>query len=86
MVLQNVPTLRHILLDAAVYGNKKSYSSSNTPLTDGELDAIAKKLGLGRWNFYGAVYVRTNLYIHFPHRHILTPYRDQNPSAPSFSA
>jgi hypothetical protein len=25
MVLQNVPTLRHILLDAAVYGTKESY-------------------------------------------------------------
>ncbi|KAF8866568.1 putative D-lactate dehydrogenase [Acephala macrosclerotiorum] len=56
MVLQNVPTLRHILLDAAVYGNKKSYSSSDKPLTDEELDEIAKKLDLGRWNFYGAVY------------------------------
>lgn len=25
-------------------------------MTDGEMDAIAKKLNLGRWNFYGAVY------------------------------
>lgn len=25
-------------------------------MTDGEIDAIAKKLNLGRWNFYGAVY------------------------------
>lgn len=57
MVLQNVPTLRHILLDAAVYGDKKSYTSSDKPLTDDELDAICKKLDLGRWNFYGAVYV-----------------------------
>lgn len=56
MVLQNVPTLRHILLDAAVSGNKKSYSDSDGPLTDDDLDAIAKKLKLGRWNFYGAVY------------------------------
>ncbi|KAH8652730.1 putative D-lactate dehydrogenase [Tricladium varicosporioides] len=56
MVLQNVPTLRHILLDAAVYGNKKSYSSSNQPLTDDNLDDICKTLDLGRWNFYGAVY------------------------------
>lgn len=57
MVLQNVPTLRHILLDAAVYGDKKSYTSSDKPLTDDELDEICKKLDLGRWNFYGAVYV-----------------------------
>lgn len=56
MVLQNVPTLRHILLDAAVMGDRKSYSSSDQPLTDDELDGIAEKLGLGRWNFYGALY------------------------------
>lgn len=56
MVLQNVPTLRHILLDAAIHGDKKSYTSSGKPLNDQELDAIAKKLDLGRWNFYGAVY------------------------------
>lgn len=34
MVLQNVPTLRHILLDAAVSGTKKSYTDSDEPLTD----------------------------------------------------
>ena len=56
MVLQNVPTIRHILLDAAVFGDRKSYTSSSEPLNDEELDAIAKKLGLGRWNFYGALY------------------------------
>jgi hypothetical protein len=56
MVLQNVPTLRHILLDAAVDGPKKSYSNSDGPLTDEKLDEIAKKKKLGRWNFYGALY------------------------------
>jgi hypothetical protein len=56
MVLQNVPTLRHILLDAAVDGPKESYSNSDAPLTDEELDEIAKKKKLGRWNFYGALY------------------------------
>jgi hypothetical protein len=56
MVLQNVPTLRHILLDAAVSGSKASYTSSSDPLNDEELDAIAAKLKLGRWNFYGALY------------------------------
>ncbi|KAH0015685.1 FAD-linked oxidase-like protein, partial [Aureobasidium melanogenum] len=56
MVLQNVPTIRHILLDAAVMGDRKSYTDSDKPLNDDELDAIAKKLNLGRWNFYGAVY------------------------------
>ncbi|PIA92607.1 Vanillyl-alcohol oxidase [Cercospora beticola] len=56
MVLQNVPTMRHILLDAAVMGNRASYKKSPELLTDEELDDIAKKLNLGRWNFYGAVY------------------------------
>ncbi|KAF4982851.1 hypothetical protein FZEAL_1601 [Fusarium zealandicum] len=56
MVLQNVPTVRHVLLDAAVMGNRASYSSSKDPLNDQEIDAIAEKLNLGRWNFYGALY------------------------------
>lgn len=56
MILQNVPTLRHILLDAAVHGERTKYSNSDKPLNDKELDAIATKLNLGRWNFYGAVY------------------------------
>ena len=56
MILQNVLTLRHILLDAAVMGDRKSYTNSDKPLNDEELDAIANKLNLGRWNFYGAVY------------------------------
>ncbi|ETN44584.1 uncharacterized protein HMPREF1541_10254 [Cyphellophora europaea CBS 101466] len=56
MVLQNVPTLRHILMDAACMGDRASYSNSANPLNDEELDAIAEKLNLGRWNFYGALY------------------------------
>lgn len=56
MVIQNVPTIRHILLDAAVSGPKKSYTDSDVPISDTELDFIAKKLKLGRWNFYGALY------------------------------
>lgn len=57
MVLQNVPTIRHILLDAAVMGPKTDYTSKSEPLSDEELDGIAEKLNLGRWNFYGALYV-----------------------------
>lgn len=57
MVLQNVPTIRHILLDASVMGPKTQYTSSTDPIDDEGLDAIAKKLNLGRWNFYGALYV-----------------------------
>ncbi|KAJ5203156.1 vanillyl-alcohol oxidase [Penicillium cf. viridicatum] len=66
MALQNVPTIRHILLDAAVLGNKLSYSSKTEPLSDEDLDRIAKQLNLGRWNFYGALYgperIRTALW------------------------
>lgn len=61
MVLQNVPTIRHILLDASVMGHKSDYTSSTDPIDDEGLDAIAKKLNLGRWNFYGALYVSASL-------------------------
>jgi hypothetical protein len=57
MILQNVPTIRHILLDAGVLGTKTDYTSAEGPIDDAGLDAIAKKLNLGRWNFYGALYV-----------------------------
>lgn len=57
MVIQNVPTMRHILLDAGVMGKKTDYTSSTEPIDDAGMDAIAKKLNLGRWNFYGALYV-----------------------------
>lgn len=56
MVLQNVPSIRHILLDAAVLGTKKSYKDVDRPLTEEELVEIQHQLGLGRWNFYGALY------------------------------
>lgn len=59
MVLQNVPTIRHILLDAAVMGTKSDYTPTKGPLDDAALDVIAKQLNLGRWNFYGALYVWT---------------------------
>lgn len=62
MIIQNVPTLRHILLDAAMLGSKTDYTSdTQKPLSEGELDAIAQKLNLGRWNFYGALYVSPSL-------------------------
>ncbi|KAM3524248.1 hypothetical protein NHJ13051_004632 [Beauveria bassiana] len=56
MVLQNVPKLDNILVSAAMEGTRSSYTSSKELLTDVELDAIAEKLGLGRWNFYGCIY------------------------------
>ncbi|OIW29505.1 vanillyl alcohol oxidase [Coniochaeta ligniaria NRRL 30616] len=55
-ILQNVPSVRHILMDAAVMGDRAKYTSKTGPLNDEELDAIAAKLNLGRWNFYGAIY------------------------------
>jgi hypothetical protein len=33
MILQNVPTLRHILLDAAISSSKKSYTGSGELLS-----------------------------------------------------
>lgn len=42
MVIQNVPTLRHILLDAAVMGKKSHFVSDiNRPLEADQLDKIA---------------------------------------------
>lgn len=70
MILQNVPTLRHILLDAAVLAPKEKYTSDPTkPLGEAELDAIARKLNLGRWNFYGALYVCSTCAIQILRKH-----------------
>ncbi|KAH8664830.1 hypothetical protein BGZ61DRAFT_367222 [Ilyonectria robusta] len=56
MVIQNAPTIRNTLIDAAVYAPKSEYTSSKDVLTDAEIDSIAKKIGVGRWNIYGAMY------------------------------
>ncbi|EXL39888.1 hypothetical protein FOCG_17487 [Fusarium oxysporum f. sp. radicis-lycopersici 26381] len=56
MVLQNVPTVRHVLLDAAVMGSRDKFTTSKKPLNDKELDEISEKLNLGRWNIYRALY------------------------------
>ncbi|KAL1616436.1 hypothetical protein SLS56_011410 [Neofusicoccum ribis] len=56
MVMQNVPSLRYVLLDAGFSGQKSDYTSSKEPIDDAGVDAIAKKLNLGHWNFYGALY------------------------------
>lgn len=55
-ILQNVPTIRHILLDAAVRGSKSSWTSTKGPIGDDEINHIAQRLNLGRWNLYGALY------------------------------
>lgn len=46
MVLTNMPP----------QGTRAKYTDKSEPLQDKELDEIAAKLNLGRWNFYGAVY------------------------------
>ncbi|EWY84241.1 hypothetical protein FOYG_14001 [Fusarium oxysporum NRRL 32931] len=56
MVLQFVPTVRHVLLDAAVIGSRDKFTTSKKPLNDKELDEISEKLNLGRWNIYRALY------------------------------
>ncbi|KAJ5994679.1 D-lactate dehydrogenase, partial [Penicillium waksmanii] len=56
MVIQNVPTMRSVLMDAAVANPRKHYLKEERPFTEEELDQICKDLDLGRWNFYGALY------------------------------
>lgn len=56
MVIQNAPTIRNTLLDAAVYAPKTHYTPSSDVLKDSEIDDIAKDIGVGRWNVYGAMY------------------------------
>ncbi|KAJ5950514.1 uncharacterized protein N7479_008927 [Penicillium vulpinum] len=46
----------HIILDAAVLGINADYTSTKGPLDNDELDVIGKRLNLGRWDFYGALY------------------------------
>lgn len=41
-------------------GHKSDYTSSKEPIDDATTDAIGKKLNLGRWNFYGALYVSSH--------------------------
>lgn len=57
MIMQNVPSLRYVLLDAGFHGHKSDYTSSKDPIDEAGIDVIGKKLNLGRWNFYGALYV-----------------------------
>ncbi|KAM5369630.1 hypothetical protein ACJZ2D_008889 [Fusarium nematophilum] len=55
-VIQNAPTIRNTLIDAAVYGAKKTYTDKEGPLDNSEINAIAEKINVGRWNIYGAMY------------------------------
>lgn len=54
--IQNVPTLRSLLLDAAACGSRKAYYDGPGPVPDSVASRIMADLGIGMWNFYGAVY------------------------------
>lgn len=72
-------------MDAAVHHPKSYYTDSDAALTDAQLDKIAKDLDLGRWNFYGALYVgqpcQSYLYPILIRRVMV---RDRSPSATFF--
>jgi hypothetical protein len=58
-VIANFPHLRHVLQEAAVYGNKASYYDGPGSVPDDKIDEISSKLWMGkcRWLYYGCVYV-----------------------------
>ena len=58
-VIANFPHLRHVLQEAAVYGNKKDYYDGPGSVPDHLIDEISSKLWMGkcRWLYYGCVYV-----------------------------
>lgn len=57
MIIQNAATIRSLLMDAAVLGDKESYYPGvKRPLNESEMQGIQKKTGIGRWMFYGALY------------------------------
>jgi hypothetical protein len=58
-VIANFPHLRHVLQEAAVYGNKASYYDGPGAVPDEKIDEISSKLWMGkcRWLYYGCVYV-----------------------------
>jgi 4-cresol dehydrogenase (hydroxylating) len=54
--ISNVPTLRSILLDAAAVKPRRAYFDGSGPVPDSVLEEIMAEQGIGRWNFYGALY------------------------------
>jgi 4-cresol dehydrogenase (hydroxylating) len=56
MIIQNVPSLRNVLLDAATVENKRYYYDGDGPCPDSVLKKIMADQDLGFWNFYGASY------------------------------
>ncbi len=59
MIIQNAPTIRHVLLDAACLRQRKDWEGgqlSEGALPDEKVYEIAEQLDLGYWGFYGALY------------------------------
>lgn len=57
MVIQNAPTIRHVLLDAACMKSKSEWlNGEDRLLTEEDEYRIAEELDIGYWGFYGALY------------------------------
>jgi hypothetical protein len=57
MVIQNAPTIRHVLLDAACKKSKSDWlNGEDRLLTEEDEYRIAEELNIGYWGFYGALY------------------------------
>lgn len=54
--LQNAPVLRNIVLDAGVVSKRDEWHDGDDPLPDEAIERMKRELGLGYWNFYGALY------------------------------
>lgn len=63
MVIQNAPTIRHVLLDAACIKSKAGWvgADHDAPLDDAEIKDIAKQMNLGAWGFYASILSRRNV-------------------------
>lgn len=58
MIVQNVATIRGVLLDAAMQGDKAHFfpDVKDRPLNAAEIKSLQKKLDIGYWNLYGSLY------------------------------
>lgn len=54
--ISHVPTLRSLLLDAAAVAPRSAFHPGPGPIPDSAAGKISDDLGIGRWNFYGALY------------------------------
>ncbi|PWN92578.1 glycolate oxidase [Acaromyces ingoldii] len=54
-VLGNVPSLRHVLQEAALHGNQRTYYKGPGPIDEETTEKIAERFG-GYWFLYGCLY------------------------------